>query len=428
MYYKIKKIPMERLEENRAVTAQNLAVLMEKEALPWQHAFDPQKDNDKKYQLPYDVISKKYIKGYNFVELTVNRPDDKLFITFNDVQKENYRVKKGAKSTPLEDIRNYDITYPVDPKTKRWTFTVKPSEKFIAYNKAVFSVNDLNGKHEFKLANIDIDGIEFTKKLLSKIDVKIITEKGLVSAYYAPRRDEIHIGEKEVYKDEREYYADLLKQGMRSLMKPGRVFPNGSKGFAKDVNNVEFVKDRFRLDLATYQLSCLLKLPYKPIMNKLNNKQLLFNFGFYPYYLTSVARDSEKLLNAAINIYLDKQQEKIQTENKTNKNKLSKNDFVDKLKQAIQAPKTENKQQNEKQTLKYTKQLKNKLQSEEQSSDLKTYIISVLKEGKLSDRMIVDSALKQSFKEFEGKTVFQKKQIVNSIKKEAYSQIKTLDR
>lgn len=431
MYFRIKKISNEELEERRSLTAINFAVSMEKGELPWQKSFNP--ENGEVGQLPYDVISKKHITGYNMVELTVHKPEEKQFITFNDVQKKNYRVKKGSKSTPIEDIRKYDISYPIDPKTKKWTFTMTPSKDYIAYNKAVFSVNDLTNKYNFEEPVSNIDGIKFTKKLLQETGVKVVEEKGLASAYYAPRRDEIHIGEKEQYKNEKEYYADLLRQGVRSLTKPGRAFQEGTKGFGKDRSDIEFLKDKFRLDLAVYQLSCMLKFPYKPSMNNLNNKQLLYNFGKYPYYLVKAARDSDVIMRKAINLCLDRQQSKEtdktkaevqspkeapQTKTEPSKNIdmstakiVDKEEFVDKLKAAMRK-----KQEAKKETI------------IEPKESLKSYIFSSIKDGKLSDRAIVDTALKQHFKEFQGKTTIEKRKLVYSLKKEAYSQNRALAR
>ena len=138
----------------------------------------------------------------------------------NDIKKNNYRLKKGTHSIHLEQYMKYDISYPIDPKTKKWTFKMVPTKEFIAYDKSVFSVEDLYGKYNFIKLDKQIDHVKFINNLLQKTNVKIVEEKNLSTSYYAPRRDEIHIASKEEYPNEREYYSELLRHLARCLTKP----------------------------------------------------------------------------------------------------------------------------------------------------------------------------------------------------------------
>lgn len=393
--FKITKETNEQTEERHGLTALYFGDLMDKKELPWQKSFDPQKD--KKYVLPYDIVTGKAFGGYSLVELCVaekikGRELSSQYISWNDIAKNNYRIKKGSQGISTEYAMKKDISYPVDPETKRWKYTSIPTDHYIQYKKKVFSVNDLNGKYEFYNPNPKVDGIDFTKKLVAKINVPIVEEAGLKTAYYAPRKDEIHIGKKEDYPSEREYYGDLLRQSIRSITKPGRINEKGTEGFAQNAADIKFVRDKFRVELATMQLAIKTNLPYTPTLTDDNIKRLSMNYSTYPTYLVMTAQDSYKLMNKAENLVLEKSKEQT----------ISKEDFKEKI--AANKPK--------------------KIESKEIT--LKDYVTKAVLDGKLSDRQIMNRALKGNFKELtEIKSDIKRRALVNSIKKEAQSKVES---
>lgn len=55
----------------------------------------------------------------------------------------------------------------------------------------------------------------------------------------------------------------------------------GTEGFCKDKNDIKFLRDKFRVELATMQLCIMTKLPYKPTLTKLDNKKSLIILVIY---------------------------------------------------------------------------------------------------------------------------------------------------
>lgn len=312
----------------------------------------------------------------------------------NDIKKNNYRVKKGSKSIPIELFLKYDISYPIDPKTKRWTFKMTKTKEFIAYNQAMFPITDLVGKYNFIDLDKEIEPTKFIGNLLDNTKVNLIEEKHLAESYYAPRRDQIHIGDKASYSDDRLYYSELLRHTIRSLTKPGRISEKGTEGFCKDKNDIRFLRDKFRVELATMQLCIMTKLPYKPTLSKLDNKKISYNFGYIPNYLVIVANDSYRLVNKALELGLNlkKEQSKIQ--------KIDKDSFKEKIKNDLSS--TSAKQEN---------------------ASIADFIKNTLSEGKYSNRKIIDLVLSQDFKELTDKDLKEKKDIVKNLIKDVSKQI-----
>ncbi len=401
-YFKIRKLSDTELNERRSLTAMAIALQMEKNLAPWQQSFDPKKDIE--YKLPYDVIQQRFILGYNLIELIARKSDNdkfckKQYINLNDIKKNNYRIKKGSKSIPLELFLKYDINYPIDPKTKRWSFKMSPSKDFIAYNKSMFDTADLVGKYNFIDLDKEIEPTKFIENLLNNTKVKLIEEKHLAESYYAPRRDEIHIGDKASYSDDRVYYSELLRHTIRSLTKPGRISEKGTEGFCKDKNDIRFLRDKFRVELATMQLSIMTKLPYKPTLSKLDSKKISYNFGYIPNYLVIVANDSYRLVNKALELGLNlkKEQTKLQ--------KIDKNSFKEKIKNDLSVS---------------TEQEDNSIKKNTSIAD---FIKNTLSEGKYSNRKIIDLVLSQDFKELTNKDLKEKKNIVKNLIKDVSKQI-----
>lgn len=396
-YFKIRKLSNEELNERRSLTAMSIAIQIEKGITPWQQSFDPKKDIE--YKLPYDVIQQRFILGYNLIELIAKKSDNDKFckrqyINLNDIKKNNYRVKKGSKSIPIELFLKYDISYPIDPKTKRWTFKMTKTKEFIAYNQAMFPITDLVGKYNFIDLDKEIEPTKFIGNLLDNTKVNLIEEKHLAESYYAPRRDQIHIGDKASYSDDRLYYSELLRHTIRSLTKPGRISEKGTEGFCKDKNDIRFLRDKFRVELATMQLCIMTKLPYKPTLSKLDNKKISYNFGYIPNYLVIVANDSYRLVNKALELGLNlkKEQSKIQ--------KIDKDSFKEKIKNDLSS--TSAKQEN---------------------ASIADFIKNTLSEGKYSNRKIIDLTLSKDFKELTDKDLNTKKDIVKKLIKDFSKQI-----
>lgn len=397
--FKITKETKEQTDTRQGLTALYLGDLMDKKQLPWQKSFDPLKD--KEYVIPYDVFSGKAYQGYQFIEICVaetykGRSINSQYITWNDINKHGYRLKKGSVGIETEFSLKKDISYPVDSKTGRWTYTSIPTDHYIQYRRKVFPVDELQGKHDFVKTTHAINGIEFTKKLVNKINVPIIEEAGLKAAYYAPRIDEIHIGRKEDYPSEREYYGDLLRQSIRSLTKPGRVSEKGTEGFAKNAADIKFVRDKFRVELATMQMAIKTGLPYKPTLTDQNIKRIISNASMMPGYLLMMSRDIYHLTDKVESMVFSKAQEK----------SLSKEAFKEKVVARGSS-----------------KEVKEDVP---QQITLKDYITKVITEGKMSDRQINEKALKGNFKELKDiPSDIKRRALINKVKKEVRAKVES---
>lgn len=308
VYTKIKKLETNKQNTLRGDTAYRCYEQMFEGKAFWQQPFDPQKDMD--IRLPYDLGTGRKFYGYNLTQLlSYKKPEDKFiplrYITYKDAQNKGYYIKKGSKSIALENYSKYDMGYAKEqsPNNKTYTkFYKNKTNNWHTYENNIFSEQMLQGKHQFFYPENEIDAIEYIKNIAYNMNMKIIEDSHNNIGFYSIKKDEIHMPTKDRFNDEREYYSELLRHLIKAATKPGRVNQKGMEGYGIDSKNIRYVKDRFRIELCRMQICLGLKLPYKPSMTLLENKQIGGLITKFPNYLVFMSNDAYSLMK-----YINKQ-------------------------------------------------------------------------------------------------------------------------
>lgn len=302
VYTKIKKLETNKQNTLRGDTAYRCYEQMFEGKAFWQQPFDPQKDID--IRLPYDLGTGRKFYGYNLTQLlSYKKPEDKFiplrYITYKDAQNKGYYIKKGSKSIALENYSKYDMGYAKEqsPNNKTYTkFYKNKTNNWHTYENNIFSEQMLQGKHQFFYPENEIDAIEYIKNIAYNMNMKIIEDSHNNIGFYSIKKDEIHMPTKDRFNDEREYYSELLRHLVKAATKPGRVNQKGMEGYGVDSKNIRYIKDRFRIELCRMQICLGLKLPYKPSMTLLENKQIGALIAKFPNYLVFMSNDAYSLM------------------------------------------------------------------------------------------------------------------------------------
>ena len=284
--------------ERRQEVASKIAEQMRNGNAVWQQKMDYAENKD--FVLPHNIVNQSKFTGYNMIEIFAHKGEEKIgptqFFTFKQASTEGWRIKKGAKAIPIERHIKMDMGYKKDTASGESKFYKEKTDKPILYNEPVFSVNDLQGEHEFSTIN-NISEINISK-FLENAGIAVIKEKGLQKAFYSITRDEIHTPtiEDDDKKGKKEYCSAILKNVVRAAGAPNRAFTKGIEGFADKLGSLSKLKNKFITELATMQLAMRTGLSYEPSLSELENRQIAGLIEKGPYNLVAMANQSAKIV------------------------------------------------------------------------------------------------------------------------------------
>lgn len=370
------KVPDDLRDKRRQETASRIAEQMRNGTAVWQQSYN--QAADKNFIQPYNPVSGYKVNGYNMVELFSHKESQEKIgpvevFTFAEANSENWKIRKGAKSIALENYLKIDMGYEkiIDEKTggTKNQFYKKETDKPILYNYPVFTLKDLQNEHEvIKSTSAEITPKKAIDNLLKNTGIKLVIENGLKKSFYAPKRDEIHVSDTEI--NDSKQSSKLLRHVIRAAGKAGRAFSKDVEGFSSQHSDLSYVKNKFRIEIATMQAAMRTGLPYEPAMTEFENKQIAGLIERKPINLVIMANEASRIANYVI----------------SNTNEKSKEKTLDEV------------------------------------------INEGVKMGKMSDRQLSDSVRKMEFKEFDGKSDIKKRHIINEKIKQAKSKSQDLSR
>ena len=310
-YTKITKLEENQRGIERTEVAFKCSDLMKEGKAIWQQPFDGSKDDT--FRLPYDLGTGKKFYGYPLMGLISQKLYDNKdakfiplrYITSKDAQNKGFHIKDGAQPILLENYSKYDMGYTKEKTRTNKTydkFYKNQTDKYHTYKKAVYCETDFKDEHKFIYPDNNIDAIAYIKNVASNLNLKITEDKHTQKSFYLTAKDEIHMCTKDKYPDERAYYSDLLRNLIKASTRPGRMNAKGTEGYGKGPRDVRSVKDKFRIEFTYMQICLGLKLPYKPSMSLLENKQIAGLITAYPDYLVYMSNQSYMLMS-----YVNKQ-------------------------------------------------------------------------------------------------------------------------
>ena len=109
------------------------------------------------------------------------------------------------------------------PNNKTYTkFYKNKTNNWHTYENNIFSEQMLQGKHQFFYPENEIDAIEYIKNIAYNMNMKIIEDSHNNIGFYSIKKDEIHMPTKDRFNDEREYYSELLRPRLITLIREAR--------------------------------------------------------------------------------------------------------------------------------------------------------------------------------------------------------------
>ena len=261
---------------------------------PWMKPWTPDLSH-----MPHNPSSGTVYKGGNRVFLAMQGYADPRWKTFNQVKKDDQRVKKGEKGTPVvywqwekEEPRTDDAGNPVlDASGNPQKVAVK-LEKPLLRASYVFNGSQIEGIEPWEGSKKEYawNPVEKAESILTSASVPIIHDQR-DRAYYAINADEIHLPAKENFPDAPSYYDTALHELGHSTRHPTRLHresgPFGSEAYARE---------ELRAEIASWMVSVELGIPHdtKNHASYVDNWQKVLKDD--PFEIVRACRDAEKIM------------------------------------------------------------------------------------------------------------------------------------
>ncbi len=211
---------------------------------PWQKPWH----DDKRKSLPYNPISDKRYKGINTLHLMAESMSkgysDPRWLTYKQAKSLGAQVRTGEKSTLVQYWKFTDLVDKLDEDGKPVLDEngKKVKEEVELDKPRVFYANVFNAEQIDNLPPLPIreqkwNPIERAETILENSGAKIFNDSN--SAYYSPKKDEIHLPGKEFFDSNDKYYSTALHElghwtGAESRLNRDLSHPFGSQEYARE--------------------------------------------------------------------------------------------------------------------------------------------------------------------------------------------------
>lgn len=185
---------------------------LEKGQIPWRKTWN---GGD---SLPQNLFTKRHYSGINILMLAYSGFTSPYFATFKQITEHGGKIKKGSRSEVVTfwKIGNKKIKE-TDPDTGEEKTITQKTFLLRYYN--VFNVEQTEGLEKYipKVELKDFDPIAKAEEIINNYkNAPAIFNNGVDSAYYSPRKDEIHLPLKEVFEKSEFYYSTLFHEATHS--------------------------------------------------------------------------------------------------------------------------------------------------------------------------------------------------------------------
>lgn len=168
---------------------------------------------------PQNAVTKRKYKGINrlwlYYRMQQLESEDPRWVTFQQAQKEGWKIKKGEKGTQVEYWFPYDL---IEKKVISWSdyAKLKPEEKedytLLAKYFTVFNAKQVEGIAELEKPEVkDISEDKVVETISRNMQVPLLHDGGN-QAFYRIAEDTIHLPKKEYFEDDYAYNATALHE------------------------------------------------------------------------------------------------------------------------------------------------------------------------------------------------------------------------
>lgn len=241
-------------------------------------------------------ITKKPYNGMNQLLLShiayLNNYSDPRWMTLHQANEKGWRIKAGAKGTPIEFWSLYDELQRKNISIKEANDLISADESRRAFikwkvrNYTVFNGEQITGisKYEEPLYKIK-DPQPFIDTLIRGMGVTYIEEGR--RAYYRPDDDSVHIPPSELFEDNYSYQATRLHELSHATGHSSRLNRQLSIGFG----TTEYAKEELRAEIASSFIAADLQLQFD--QKHLNNHK-----AYIQSWISILQNDPNELFRA----------------------------------------------------------------------------------------------------------------------------------
>jgi antirestriction protein ArdC len=217
------------------------------------------------YITPFNPVSGSVYSGTNALYLDMYqramfKSEDPRWMTFLNIQKNKYHLKKGSHGVPLAyynkimvDENGKLTNNPLEAKS------YKPVRNYFI----VFHASQIEGlpplekndDHELK----DRQSISIAQETLDKSGAKILHDSHN-NNYYLPAQDEIHLTPKHTFTSLTDYYSTAFHELAHWTSHPSRL----NRKISNPVGSPEYAAEELRAEIGSYLISKELRIDFNP--------------------------------------------------------------------------------------------------------------------------------------------------------------------
>lgn len=202
---------------------------------------------------PQNAISGKSYRGGNAVALYVRSMEkgytDNRWVTFDQANKNGWKVKRGEKGTHVEYWNNKKIVDQVNPESGLKEKVAVELERPVVRNYVVFNAEQVEGMEKTNnrnIENIEGDKVKHMENMLKNSEAPIFEDQ-LAENFYRPSTDEIHLLPRESFKSLDQFYAVAAHEVAHSTGHESRM----NRSMEGNFGSPSYAKEELRAELAS---------------------------------------------------------------------------------------------------------------------------------------------------------------------------------
>lgn len=265
---------------------------------PWQKPWN--RNGVPAFQLPYNAISGNRYKGINTFSLLLKGYADPRWVTYNQAASQDWQVRKGEKSSPVQFVKLYEMrskrdskgNLVLDEKGKPREESVKLDRPIIT-SARVFNAAQIDGIPELEkidITTLDWNPVERAEALIQSSGADIFHRAG-DRAYYSPMADQITMPLRTQFDAADKYYATLLHELGHWTGHSSRLDRSIMNQFGSDA----YVREELRAEIASLLIGQELKIGHDPGQHTAYVQSWIKLLTDTPFEIHAAAADAEKI-------------------------------------------------------------------------------------------------------------------------------------
>lgn len=236
--------------------AEKLIEQMNEGTAPWQKPWAPGAN-----QNPMNPNTGKNYRGVNNLWLRMQGFTDPRFLTFNQANDNDWKVKKGEKGMPVQYWVYEEKRDKLDENGQKILgFDGKPERETIQLDKpkviysTVFNAQQIDGIPELPkqdVKELQWEPVERAEKIVEALKFSSVSNGIYNKAFYRPDTDEICMPARESFKTAEGYYDTLLHEAAHGTGHESRL----NREFSRTFGSSQYAREELRAEIASMMIN-----------------------------------------------------------------------------------------------------------------------------------------------------------------------------